>query len=112
MADPGVERKRLWSSSPALQQQHGKLHADFVGGEFTDVTMHCRTPDLWQVTFASWDAQKDSKLGSEVYFLVRWRPPYHFTMIDIRDKPWSRCTQEDPEADAWRTLFSTQEWRQ
>jgi len=48
----------------------------------------------------------------EVYFLVRWRPPYHFTMMEISHKPWPRCTQEDREADEWRTVFATQEWRQ
>lgn len=89
-----------WSESPALQQWHTKLHSDLVAGRFTDATKHCRTPDLWQVAF------------DQVYFLVRWRPPYHFTMTNVSDKPWPLCTQPDPEADAWRTLFNTQEWRQ
>lgn len=88
-----------WSASPTLRQWHRKLHTDFVSGMFTNPTTHCQTPDLWQVTFES------------LYYLVRWRPPYHFTMVSVSDKPWPRCTQEDPEADEWRTLFSTQEWR-
>jgi len=33
-------------------------------------------------------------------------------MVSIAEKPWPRCTQEDPEADEWRTLFSVQEWVQ
>ena len=45
------------------------------------------------------------------YFLVRWRPPYHFSMMDIFAKPWPACNEEDREADEWRALFSTQEWR-
>jgi hypothetical protein len=32
-------------------------------------------------------------------------------MTEISYKPWPRCTQKDPQADEWRTLFSTQEWR-
>ena len=93
-----------WSASPALRQWHRRLHEDVVAGEFTDATMHCQTPDLWQVAV---------NFGPElnVYFLVRWRPPYHFTMVNISDGPWPRCTQQDREADTWRTLFPTQEWR-
>jgi hypothetical protein len=89
-----------WSASAALRPWHAKLHSDLVAGNF-DTTMHCQSPDLWQVT-----------LNDDVFFLVRWRPPYHFTMMDIASKPWPRCTQKDPEADEWRTLFSTQDWRQ
>ena len=100
-----------WSASPALGQWHGRLHRDWVGGEFSNTTMHCQSPDLWQVTFEPHNAQKNFEAEPDVFFLVRWRPPYHFTMTEISDKPWPRCTQKDPEADAWRTLFSTQEWR-
>jgi hypothetical protein len=92
-----------------LKQWHQRLRADFVAGQFDD-TMHCETPDLSQVTFEP-DNAKDFAPEPSVYFLVRWRPPYHFTMMDISDKPWPRCTQEDREADEWRTLFNTQEWR-
>ena len=63
------------------------------------------------VTIERHNAQKNYQPEPSVYFLVRWRPPYHFTMMDISDKPWPRCTQEDREADEWRTLFNTQEWR-
>ncbi len=108
----GWNESATWSASPTLRQWHAKLHADFVSGEFGDPTMHCQSPDLWQVTVGSRNAQKDFELEPGVYFLVRWRPPYHFTMMNIGDKPWPRCTQEDPEADEWRTLFSTQDWRQ
>lgn len=100
-----------WSASPAFQSWHQKLHGDWVGGEFAYPTMHCQTPDLWQVGFAPEQPQKNFEPEPAVYFLVRWRPPYHFTMTDIGDKPWPHCAQEDREADEWRTLFATQEWR-
>lgn len=108
MADAGTEVER-WSASPALRQWHGKLSAGFAAGEFTGTTMHCRTPDLWQVGFEPENAE--GKLKADVYFLVRWRPPYHFTMMSVGDRPWDACDRADPEADEWRTLFATQEWR-
>jgi hypothetical protein len=72
---------------------------------------HCEIADLWQVSFETWNAQKNFDTNTAVHFLVRWRPPYHFKMVNISDKSWPGCTQTDPEADAWRTLFATQEWR-
>lgn len=100
-----------WSAVPALQQWHRKLHADWVGGGFAEPTKHCRTPDLWQVAFEPVNPEKNYSPEPTVYFLVRWRPPYHFTLQNVSDKPWPGCTQPDPNADEWRTLFSTQEWR-
>src|SRR5207248_11631837 len=100
-----------WSAFPNLQSWHRKLHADFVAGEFDDPAMHCQTPDLWQVTVVPWNAQKNFESEPDVYFLIRWSPPYHFTMVDISDKAWDRCNEKDPKADAWRTLFNTQDWR-
>jgi hypothetical protein len=94
-----------WSTSPTLRQRQRKLHVDFVAGHF-GLTMRCQTPDLWQVT-----ARIASAPEAELHFLVRWRPPYHFTMVNVSDKPFARCDQEDPEADQWRTLFNDQEWR-
>lgn len=96
---------REWSSTPNLWKWHKRLHVKSVSGDFLGDTMHCQTPDLWQVGFEPSDAKPD------VYFLIRWTPPYRFVLADISDKPWPRCMQPDQEADAWRTLFSTQEWR-
>ena len=41
----------------------------------------------------------------KVYFLVRWRPPYRFTMVSVSDRPSPDCTEKDPEADEARSLF-------
>jgi len=100
-----------WSGSPALESWHRRLHRDDVFGDFIRPTTHCETPDLWQVGFEPQDAERDFAPESDVYFLVRWRPPYHFTIFDINSEPWPDCTQEDPEADEWRTLFPIQGWR-
>ena len=99
-----------WSSAPALRQWHQKLGADFIRGEFSP-TMHCQSSDLWQVTLTPQNAKKNFEDEPEVYFLVRWRPPYHFSMMNVSNKPWQLCKQEDPKADEWRTLFPVQEYR-
>ena len=102
---------QAWSSSPDLVMWHQKLHADFVGGTFLGDTMHCHTPDLWQVGFEPSDAKRNFEPDPKVYFLIRWTPPYNFALVEISDNPLPRCTQADQEADTWRTLFSTQDWR-
>jgi hypothetical protein len=89
-----------WSSSRILQKQHDKLKD--ISNEFSP-TMHCRTPDLWQVTLNT-NIENDS-CGKPIYFLVRWLPPYNFTMMNVRTKPWQLCNQTDEQADEWRTLF-------
>jgi hypothetical protein len=55
--------------------------------------------------------QDQSKGARNIYFLVRWRPPYYFEMLDIRDKPWAECAESDERADEARTLFASQEGR-
>jgi hypothetical protein len=96
------EESSAWSAFPRASIWHEKIK----GGEFIDTTKRCRTPDLWQVGLS------DEKFKPAFFFLVRWGPPYHFTMVNIADKPWPACTIDDPQADQWRTLFNTQEWRQ
>lgn len=89
-----------WSSVSKLQEWHKKLHADLVFGDFDYPTStNCQTPDLWQVGFTPVDEKKNFKLKPEVYFLARWRPPYHFTMVGAAGKPRADCNQPDPEAD-------------
>ncbi len=94
-----------WSESSQLQSWHARKHADLVSGLFAP-TMHCRTQDLWQVGIGPLD-----QLKPDTFYLVRWRPPYQFRMVQVRNKPFPHCTQPDPSADDWRTLFSIQGWR-
>ena len=108
---------RPWSSSvswsePAarapLQQWHRRLHSDSPNGEFEDPSLHCpKNPDLWQVGI---DLDPASGKGKRVatYFLVRWRPPYRFSLVNISNRPFLGCTEKDPDADASRTLFPGQ----
>ncbi len=72
--------------------------------EFDNPTLHCeRRPDLWQV---STDAGEEG--AEHVYFLMRWRPPYYFTMVSVSGLPSPDCGEIDREADEPRSLFSVQ----
>jgi hypothetical protein len=104
----------FWSESAdrgSMLDWHRKLHKDSVRGEFIYPTMHCpSTPDLWQVGVDFSDPP--APLGAEpkgTYFLVRWRPPYTFTMVKVGDRPSATCTEEDRKTDdEKRTLFPPQ----
>jgi len=101
----------FWSESAnrrSMADWHKRLHKDFVSGEFIYPTKHCpTTPDLWQVGVDFSDPP--TVIGKEpqgTYFLVRWRPPYQFTMAEVADHPWPACKEEDRDADdELRTLF-------
>jgi hypothetical protein len=94
-----------WTEPP---HRRAMLAAGRKGGDPLRHTMHCKQPDLWQVSI---DVSKALDGSSSEYFLVRWRPPFHFTMVDVSDHPWPGCTQEDPEADEWRTMFRPPGWQ-
>ncbi|QOY87162.1 SH3 domain-containing protein [Paludibaculum fermentans] len=96
-----------WSASEVVHPWHRKLHAERVDGTFRGTTKRCQTPGLWQVAFAPNDEHANYADQKPLYFLVQWRPPYHFTMKEVRAEPWRGCTQEAPEADEWRGVFST-----
>jgi hypothetical protein len=72
--------------------------------EFGYPTLHCKQQvDLWQVA-----TEVGEEPAGRVYFLIRWRPPHHFTMASVSDRPRPDCTEEDPEADLPRSLFPLQ----
>jgi hypothetical protein len=103
---------RHWSEDGnrrSMLQWHERLKK--ATGEFIFPTMHCRTPDFWQVGFGNAQPSAGGGATGDAYFLVRWRPPYGFSMVDVRGRPWPSCTHRDPEADTPRTLFPVQAWR-
>jgi hypothetical protein len=76
------------AASRALEQWHRKLHRDDNQGDFPDDPIHCSGGDeLWQVA---------THLEGEPthYFLVRWRRPDKFTMVQISDQPMSAAAPE------------------
>jgi hypothetical protein len=100
-----------WSEPPlqALTAWRERLRASSV--EFMESSFHCLTrPDLWQVGVNLTTANQEKKERKEApaYFLIRWRPPYRFTMLNISNHPIPGCTEKDPEADMPRTLFPAQ----
>jgi len=108
----------FWSEAQnrlPMRDTHEKLHKDSVGGQVLRPTMHCPgTPELWQVGVDFSDPP--TPFGTPprgTYFLVRWRPPYRFTMVDIRDRPFEGCTQGDRRVDDGQppTLFPDWDWR-
>jgi len=94
LTSPWTESRR-WSQSSDLRQWHQRLHSEGVGGEFVGTTLHCQTPDLWQVGFGPYGSGASAQPTVPVYFLIRWMPPYRFSLADISDQPWPRCTQPD-----------------
>jgi hypothetical protein len=99
-------------SASSLRRMHRK--ENFEGGQYTN-TVHCeKRPEHWQVGLAWTDFDgKTMVVTKNMYLLVRWLPPYRFTMAGVSDRPWSGCTEEDPEADEPRSLFpvhSQQQW--
>ena len=76
--------------------------------DFIDPTCRCKQrPDLWQVGME--DAQVPPR--PRAYFLIRWRPPYHFSMVGVSTHPWPDCIEKDPEADEFRALFPESDYR-
>jgi len=101
------EESKSWSqpaSIAALQREHDVALAGISDGEFA-ATNHCSdNTELWQVAFSPSDKKKGT-----VYFLVRWQPPYRFTMVRVSDHASPSCTEKDPAADdELKTLFPAQ----
>ncbi len=69
-------------------------------GDFPDPTQHCAAhPDLWQVGIKLHD------VPGETWYLVRARPPDHFSMVSIGNQPDPDCTETARPGDWPRTLF-------
>jgi hypothetical protein len=101
---PEISNWTAQSNSSKLKEWLRQNKAPF--GEFAYPTLHCENrPDLWQVSTVGGGNGKPN-----VYFLVRWRPPYHFAMVSASDRPWPGCKEEDPEADEPRSLFEILNW--
>jgi hypothetical protein len=95
----------LWSEPTgraSMVEFRRKIPRDAFPGLPIFPTMHCPSnPDLWQVGMEGLLGPK----GPATYFLVRWRPPYRFSMVDVKSTPWAMCSKPDPDADERRTLF-------
>jgi hypothetical protein len=99
------------SSASSLQGMHRK--ENFEGGAYS-ATIHCeKRPEHWEVplTWDRFDETTNTMVTTKhMYLLVRWLPPYRFSMSGVSDHPWPGCTEEDPEADKERSLFPVHQW--
>jgi hypothetical protein len=101
--DWGTEVAR-WSDRDhlgALLGWHKKLHQDHTFATSISPALHCRaTADLWQVGFDFSDPPTPSdKPAVGAYFLVRWRPPFRFTMVSISNHADSKCNEKKSGSD-------------
>jgi hypothetical protein len=95
---------------PTMRDWHSKLHHDLLFGHFVRPSgiRHCKAnPDLWQVGVDFSDPPTPwNKPPVATYFVVRWRPPYRFTMVTVSDQANPDCTEVDQRAlDDRPTLF-------
>jgi len=75
-------RSMQWSESPSLEQWHAKMHRDDGMGDFPDTPLKCAEgQDLWQIGIRLHGVE------TATYYLVRWRQPDRFTMVDIANRP-------------------------
>lgn len=100
-------RRQNWNESAAWTEQirraalenvHKKLPRAGMSGEYGPTLRCASQPDLWQVEARFPDVPTP-------YFLIRWRPPDTFRMVDITSQPTDGCKDVDKDADVSRTLF-------
>lgn len=84
-------RSLVQSLSGSLLRWHEKLQKVHLLYSFA--TRCTAEPDQWQVRM---DMEES---GEMLYFLVRWRLPYDFTLLDVSSEPRADCDVEDPRAD-------------
>lgn len=94
------EEARRWSdpaNMEVLRKWHGKLRQDRFSGEFIRPSRHCEDkPGHWAVGVDSDSGEANSR---KVYFLVQWRPPFRFRMVQVSEQSPPGCTEPDPDGD-------------
>jgi len=90
------------SESAGLKEWYSKVHRDDGAGDFPDPAVHCTDPALWEISTHLHESP-------EIYYLVRWQPPYQFVMGGVSDHPYPNCTERDPKGDEHPVLFPGQD---
>src|SRR5258708_1236255 len=97
-----------WTTAGASASSLARMHRkeNFERGEYTP-TIYCeKRPENWQVGLVWSHFDGNTVVETKhLYFLVRWLPPFRFSMTGVSDHPWTGCTEADPGADEERTLF-------
>jgi hypothetical protein len=86
-----------------LKEHHEKRDKKKHPSSVDEETTHCLAqPNVYQLGLSYGPEQKQKQ---EFYYLIRWRPPYRFTLVDVRSEPVADCLYPDPAADQQRSLF-------
>lgn len=109
LALPWTEASRWTNPRSPLAELHRQSRSLTAPVRFAHPvhTRQCVDPELRQV---------DLLIGEPAvfrHFLVQWRPPFRFRMVDVRDgegagfsiQSWPECRVEDPHANETRSLF-------
>lgn len=96
-----------WSDAAeqaGLRPWHARLHGRLGhAASYLGPTTRCPArPDLWSVGLTR---DPDAEQPEAIWFLVRWRPPYRFSMAGIGATPPAGCGEPAPQAGAAPTLF-------
>lgn len=77
---------------------------NFEGGQYSSTNYCGKQPEHWQVGLIWTKFDGNTMIETKhMYFLVRWLPPYRFSMAGVGDRPWAGCTGEEPRTV--ETLF-------
>jgi hypothetical protein len=103
---------RPWSemrsmSAPATQKWHGKLHADYSIGEYSNVVLCAAKPDRWSIGLEiRYIGEKELKEPLDVFLLVRDLGNYRYEMEAVGDSAFEECPGEgSPSSDhPWLSL--------
>ena len=73
-------------ASGALVGWQRKLHREKGEGDFPDDPLHCvADPELWQIS------TRLTRDPLKTLFLVRWKEPYQFQMVQVSQESQSLC---------------------
>jgi hypothetical protein len=87
------------SESAELKTWWDKLHREDGQGDTPDPALRCSTGEgLWQIATQFHEQPK-------MFYLVRWREPYRFTMAGVSENAYPDCTLEDPRGARRPNLF-------
>jgi hypothetical protein len=96
-----------------LRRWHRSSRQGAPFGDLEGPPTRCRrNPTLWQVGFS-----RETVSGSTVrtqptdHFLVRWTPPYRFSMVRIQKARFRGCSLKVDMPDDLGTLFPLQDYR-
>jgi hypothetical protein len=82
----------LSRSKPETENWHSKLHADFVGGEYSQAVPCAEAPNLWLIGLnIDFIGEKELQKPVRSFFVVRDLGNYHYQMESVSDTRPKQC---------------------